>query len=233
MSTALVIDGAYFLRRFKKAFPKRDPSDPQAVAKAVEWLAFYHVATRITPSVMNAKLATQQWRPEESEFLYRIFFYDCPPLTKKMHYPVSGKAIDLSRSPEAEFRFQFHDELTKVRKVALRLGQLNERHSAWRPKPDAVKQWLQDGESWQPTDNDFELDVVQKGVDMRLGLDVASMAAKGRVDQIVMVAADADFIPAIKTARREGIDVVVDLMGGSTSKELLRHVDGIRNAKEN
>jgi uncharacterized LabA/DUF88 family protein len=66
---------------------------------------------------------------------------------------------------------------------------------------------------------------------MRLGLDIASMAFKQQVDQIVLVAADADFVPVAKMARREGIDVVLDPMWGSPSKDLLQHVDGVRNSR--
>jgi uncharacterized LabA/DUF88 family protein len=43
-----------------------------------------------------------------------------------------------------------------------------------------------------------------------------------------MVAADADFVPAAKLARREGIDVVLDPMGGTPAKDLVAHVDGVR-----
>ena len=65
---------------------------------------------------------------------------------------------------------------------------------------------------------------------MRLGLDVASLAFKGQVSQIVIVAADADFVPAAKLARREGIDVVLDRMGErSAAKDLLEHVDALRD----
>lgn len=65
---------------------------------------------------------------------------------------------------------------------------------------------------------------------MRLGLDVASLAFKKQVDQIVIVAADADFVPAAKLARREGIDVILDRMGDHrAAKDLIEHVDGIRD----
>lgn len=71
---------------------------------------------------------------------------------------------------------------------------------------------------------------MQKGVDMRLGLDVAAMAFKKQVDRITLVAADADFVPAVKLARREGIDVVLDPMGAIAAQDLLEHVDGTRIA---
>jgi uncharacterized LabA/DUF88 family protein len=64
---------------------------------------------------------------------------------------------------------------------------------------------------------------------MRLGLDVAAMAFKGQVDQIILVAADGDFVPAAKLARREGIDVLLDPMGGRAARDLVQHADGVRN----
>lgn len=172
-----------------------------------------------------------KFSPEEGSELYRIFFYDCPPLTKKMHWPISKKAIDLAKTPEAEFRFQVHRELQRVRKVAIRLGRLHD-DSEWRLKPHVTKNLIS-GAPHKLTDEDFELDTKQKGVDMKLGLDVASMAFKHQVDQIVLVAADADFVPATKLARREGIDVVLDPMGGTPARDLVDHVDGVRHCKEN
>jgi uncharacterized LabA/DUF88 family protein len=83
----------------------------------------------------------------------------------------------------------------------------------------------------QPKVDDFEIDISQKGVDMRLGLDVAAMAFKRQVNQIIMVTGDADFVPATKLARREGIDVLLDPMGGPVTSDLREHVDGARSFK--
>ena len=60
------------------------------------------------------------------------------------------------------------------------------------------------------SDMDVALDVKQKGVDMRIGLDIASLSLKGMVDQIILISGDGDFVPAAKLARREGIDFVLD-----------------------
>jgi hypothetical protein len=64
-----------------------------------------------------------KWRQGKGQRqeLSPIFFYDCPPLEKKMHNPISGKAIDYAKSEEAKFRKDLHAELLKKRKVALRL----------------------------------------------------------------------------------------------------------------
>jgi uncharacterized LabA/DUF88 family protein len=162
--------------------------------------------------------------------LYRIFFYDCPPLTKKMHFPVSKRSINLADTPEAKFRLAVHEALRQERKVALRLGRLSD-FSMWKIKEATTKRLVENGIQQPLTDEDFEIDTKQKGVDMRLGLDVAAMAFKRQVNQIVLVAADEDFVPAAKLARREGIDVVLDTMGGTPSRELQIHSDGMRNCK--
>ena len=113
-----------------------------------------------------------------------------------------------------------------MRKVALRLGRLNDA-SEWRLTSMAVKR-LRAVTPTSLSDEDFEIDTKQKGVDMKLGLDVAAMAFKRQVDQIVLVAGDADFVPATKLARREGIDVVLETMGQDAALDLHRNVDGVR-----
>ena len=49
-------------------------------------------------------------------------------------------------------------------------------------------------------------------MNMRIGIDISSLAIKKQVDQIVLFAGDADFVPAAKLARREGVDFVLDPM---------------------
>ena len=79
------------------------------------------------------------------------------------------------------------------------------------------------------TEDDFRIDVKQKGVDMRLGLDIASLAYKRQVSQIVLIAGDSDFVPAAKHARREGIDFILDPMWHSISPSLNEHIDGLHS----
>jgi uncharacterized LabA/DUF88 family protein len=229
MPTAIVIDGAYFLRRFRFAFPHLEPSDPRQVAWAVLYMSGWHVRIRHRSEPLAAGDVDKGFLPGESPSLYRVFFYDCAPLTKRVHYPVSKGSLNLAKTETALIRLGIHAELLRARKVALRLGRLND-DFLWRPKPDALQKWRA-SDKFSPSDDDFEIDVVQKGVDMRLGLDVAAMAFKRQVDQIILVAGDGDFVPATKLARREGIDVVLDPMGGNAAKDLLDHVDGVRECR--
>lgn len=228
MATAILVDGAFFLRRFKHCFPDHDHNDPKAVAQGLGMLAFWHLAQRIGPTAVQTQIAGRLPLAESRDY-YRLFFYDCPPFTKRMHTPLARKSIDFGKSPEAEFRLALHAEVRKLRKSALRLGRLNET-SRWRLTESATARLMRAPDDFRPTDDDFEIDTKQKGVDMRLGLDVASLAFKRQVDQIVIAAADADFVPAAKLARREGIDVVLDRMGDHrAAPDLVEHVDAIRD----
>lgn len=229
MATAILVDGAFFLRRFKHSFPDHDREDPESVAHGLGLLAYWHLAQRIGPMQMPEQIAGYESQISESREFYRIFFYDCSPLTKRMHKPLSHRSIDFGKTAEATFRLAFHAEIRKLRKVALRLGRLNAT-SRWRLSEEATLRLIQSPTAFVATDDDFEIDTKQKGVDMRLGLDVAALAFKQQVDQIIIVAADADFVPAAKLARREGIDVILDRMGDQrAATDLIEHVDGIRD----
>ena len=63
---------------------------------------------------------------------------------------------------------------------------------------------------------------------MRIGIDIASLAFKKQVDQIVLISGDSDFVPAAKQARREGIDFILDPMRATIKEDLFEHIDGMR-----
>lgn len=145
-----------------------------------------------------------------------------------MHLPISKRGLVLSKTPTYSFRTAFHQALRAQRKVALRMGVLKESFARWQVRPEPLRQLLAGKRKWEElTDDDFSLEVKQSGVDMRIGLDIASIATKQLADQIVLVAGDADFVPAAKMARREGIDFVLDPMGAPVPAELLGHIDGV------
>ena len=63
---------------------------------------------------------------------------------------------------------------------------------------------------------------------MKIGLDVAWLATKRIVDRIILVTGDSDFVPAMKFARREGIQVVLVNMASFVKQELREHADEVR-----
>ena len=163
--------------------------------------------------------------------LYRIFYYDCPPLEKKIFHPFLKKQIDYSKSDLYQFMTNFHKELKHQRKLALRLGSIYERQSNYYTlSSKALKDLCKGKRNFEDfTENDFVLDITQKGVDMRIGIDIASLSYKHLVSQIILISGDSDFVPAAKLARREGIDFVLDPMWHPIREDLYEHVDGIKS----
>lgn len=78
-------------------------------------------------------------------------------------------------------------------------------------------------------EDDIFYNVIQKGVDIRIGIDIASLAFKRLVGKIILVSGDSDFVPAAKLARREGIDVVLDPMWQNVDDKLFEHIDGLKS----
>ncbi|MEO1187870.1 MAG: hypothetical protein AAFW60_02265 [Pseudomonadota bacterium] len=118
--TAILIDGGFFLKRYAHICPGIDHKDAKLAAENIYELGTRHLSRRILTSNGN-------YRFERDSDLYRMFFYDSPPLEKRIHYPISKRALNLAKSDEAIFRRTLHKELMRKRKVALRLGRLAEK----------------------------------------------------------------------------------------------------------
>lgn len=216
MPTAVLVDGAFFLHRYAVLYPGGNQHPPDQVARELHKICLRH-SNRDSNQTPGARYND----------LYRVFYYDCPPIQKKAHNPVTKRAIDLSQTPEARFRLQLFDELRKLRKVALRLGHL-QGDLVWNLKPHRLKDLLAGKITVADLkEGDVTHDLRQKGVDMKIGVDIASLAFKKQVDRIVLIAGDADFVPAAKLARREGIDFILDPMWNHIAPSLFEHIDGL------
>lgn len=116
------------------------------------------------------------------------------------------------------------------RKVALRRGEELASSGDYTLRQGVLKDLCAGRRSIESlTDHDTRLNIMQKGVDMRIGLDIASLVERNLVTQIVLISGDSDFVPAAKYARRHGIDFVLDPMWQTVSPSLNEHVDGIRS----
>lgn len=209
--TAVLVDAGFYLKRAQALYGSQSP---EAVADLLHSTALQHL------NEGHVRVAR----------LYRILVYDAPPAPWKGHRPISRTAVDLMKSPTAQWRMEFHEKLRGKRKVALRLGEVPLSQVRWELKESSLKELLNGRRSWnQLGDDDFRLDLRQKGVDMRIGIDIASIAYKRLANQIVLISGDSDFVPAAKLARREGIDVVLDPMWASIRPELFEHIDGLKS----
>lgn len=166
-------------------------------------------------------------RHEDAE-LYRIFYYDCDPIGKKAYHPLLERTYDQSKTDAYRWKNDFFDELAKKRKVAIRKGEPLESSCEYVMKPAVAKDIVRGRRTVESlTENDFALDVQQKGVDVRIGLDLALIAHERFADQIVLITGDSDFVPAAKYARRHGIDFIIDPMWHPFKASLGIHVDGM------
>lgn len=123
----------------------------------------------------------------------------------------------------------FVKELKQRRKFAIRLGQLADAQAHFSIRPDIVKKLCNGSKRFEElTEQDFSLNLTQKGVDMKIGLDIASLAFKKQVEKIILISGDSDFVPAAKLARREGIDFVLDPLFNHIQPDLFEHIDGLQ-----
>ncbi len=152
--------------------------------------------------------------------LHRIYIYDANPLEQKVSNPLSGVSLDYGSTPQfAHFKTVLAD-LKKIPFVSLRLGDLVQR--GWKIKKSKFKS---KSTSITVTDADLVPEIQQKGVDMRIGLDIAALTLKKHVDVIVLVTADSDFVPAMKFARREGAQLYLVPLGNGLRDGMLEHAD--------
>ena len=78
-----------------------------------------------------------------------------------------------------------------------------------------------------PVTTDYTPKLRQKGVDMKVGLDMALMALKHTVDKVVLVAGDSDFVAPMKFVRKEGLQVYLYSMSHKIKAKLIEHSDFI------
>lgn len=219
-NVAVLVDGAFFIKRALHIF---GPLDPEVLADKLHYYACLHTRNHGFKDSQNSST-------KDDNRLYRIFFYDCPPLQNKVYHPFLKKQIDMAKSERSIWRLSLHEALRKKRKVALRLGRIDDINVTWNIDYRQIKKLCNGTMKWDSlTEEDFKMDVKQKGVDMRIGIDITSLSLKKQVTQIVLISGDSDFVPAAKFARREGIDFILDPMWAPIKSDLYEHIDGLRS----
>jgi len=198
--TAVLLDGGFVYYRFAHTLKRR------------------MVATDVPP------LAQGLLDPRAEE-LFRIYFYDCAPFDGKTTHPVSGKSLNLRATATYHDNSAFQETLAQTEQIALRRGELAFR--GWSLSHRATQDLIESGPR-ALTKDDVEMNFTQKGIDMRIGLDVAWLSIKRIVERIVLCTGDRDFVPAMKLARREGVQVVLATLGATPHRTLLEHADFVR-----
>lgn len=169
--------------------------------------------------------------PNYFQLLYRVFHYDARPYEQKAQTPVDRRPINYAQSRQACFRNSLFSALHGFPNLAVRLGEVRKNSDrSWilkaKPQQDLLNGCIDVSDL---TDTDFIPALRQKGVDMRIGLDIASITLKRQANVIILVAGDADFVPAAKLARREGVQFILDPLWQNVPRDLLEHIDGLRS----
>jgi len=155
--------------------------------------------------------------------LFRVYYYDAPPYEGRGRNPVSGAVLDFSATPQSAQNRALIDTLELQPDFAVRRGTIL--HTGWKLGKYALKALSRNPRL--VTARDFVPDMQQKGVDLRIGLDMATISLKRIVDIVVLVTGDSDMVPAMKFARREGLKVYLEALGHGVRRELKAHADFI------
>ena len=205
MNVAILIDGSFFWMKHLEARLGRPPA-AESLRRACEL-------------IMND--------PEfANDRLFRTYYYDSPPYGGRAVHPISQREIEFSATEQFRTKHDYLDHLRRMPRMVLRLGSLA--MQGWKLNKKnmrAIMDSLSRNLPLQP--QDVSINLVQKEVDMLMGLDIAWMAARTMVDKIVLLTGDADMIPAINFAREQGMLVFVAKFGYYLSDKLREHADGV------
>ena len=126
--------------------------------------------------------------------LLRTYYYHCPPY---MSYPPTEE--QLTRS---ENKSRFFSALETIPKFEVRLGKLV---------------YKCESSNGQPI-------FAQKLIDTMMSVDIVKLAMSGRVNKVVVVAGDSDYVPAITAVKELGVLTTV-VFGPSTDERDNIHTD--------
>lgn len=138
----------------------------------------------------------------KDERLKKILFYTAKPLEM-------DKDSDKFKIEKYTQSLKFLDEMAMLPYVATRLGV----------------------SKFRGYDNDGKAIIIQKQVDMLIGLDIAHIVYNKLADRILIFSKDMDLVPALKCARINGITTIVANIkeGFELSPALIKHSDLVRN----
>jgi len=205
MNVAILIDGSFFWMKHLEARLGQPPA-AQSVGMACERIM------------------------EDAEFsqdtLFRAYYYDSPPYGGRAIHPISQREIEFSATEQFRAKHDYLGELRRMPRMFLRLGSLA--MQGWKLNKKNMRAIMDSLSRNLPLlPQDVTINLVQKEVDMLMGLDIAWIAAQKMVDKIVLLTGDADMIPAINFAREQGMLVFVAKFGYYLSDKLRDHVDGV------
>jgi uncharacterized LabA/DUF88 family protein len=153
----------------------------------------------------------------------RVYFYHARPATGSLTNPINKQVTNLASTQVFRDHESLLDKLELRPDYALRLGETVTRE--WKLGSKAMDAVLKNPRPIAA--GDLVPNIEQKGVDLRIGLDIARLALTQSVQAIVAITGDSDLIPAFKFARREGLRVFLCHFDHGIKRDLKAHADRI------
>jgi len=199
MESILMIDGGFLKKKFKTALKRH--LEVEDVKK-------------IAINILR--------KCELDDLSYRIYYYDCPPTAEETTYPISHKRFSFAQTEGFKKGMAFINDLKREDFFSVREGVLA--FKGWTIKPSS---YTKNGTPTviTLTDECFKPNLQQKGVDTKMGLDIAWASYEKIANNILLVTGDSDFAPALKTARRNGIFVYLYTLNHGVRADILNHAD--------
>jgi uncharacterized LabA/DUF88 family protein len=157
--------------------------------------------------------------------LFRCYYYDAPPFDGSAKHPISGQHLNFKKDESFRESGRLLDQMAHLPDFAVRLGECV--MQGWEVDRGTIEAWsrLPPTASQVVTSEQVRPRIKQRGVDLRIGLDIAHLTNLRLVEAVCLVTGDSDFIPAVKYARRGGLRVLLHTMGSGVYPDLKKHAD--------
>jgi predicted nuclease of predicted toxin-antitoxin system len=131
------------------------------------------------------------------ETIIETYYYDCLPCGGKVKFPISKTDFDFESTPIYSASNEMLARIGNDPFFTLRKGKLI--FVGWTIKEESINELRQKIRAL--VDNDFEPKLIQKQIDMMIGLDLTKISTRNEIDSIILITGDSDFVPAIQSAR--------------------------------
>ena len=254
---AILIDGGFFLKRLSKLVPAHQRGTPETIARCVRKLCFNHVIRLKDGSgklwqqhlyrvffydaqpydgkahhpIENKPIDFAKTRVA----LQRQQLFEQLRKERKLALRLGkvNRDHDWALSPRlSKAALKTRQQLAPLQGLAEQLQQATDLAQPVQLQLNAAQaqQLLAAHDFWHNLQaDDVALGLRQKGVDMRIAIDIASLTLKQQVNTIVLVAGDSDFVPAAKLARREGMEFILDPLWQNVNDDLFEHIDALQS----
>lgn len=252
---AILIDGGFFLKRIRQLLAPEAIDSPAKIARTVRKLCFTHVMRLkggnarfwqqhlyraffydATPYAGKAHhpIANQSIDFAKTELAQqREAIFESLRKERKVALRLGKVNREHGWMPSTDFSkdiLKTPQQLAPLQAIEPLLTQTAQGDLTVTFTPEQAQALVRAHHFWTSLrTEDVTLGLRQKGVDMRIAIDIASLTLKKQAQTIVLVSGDSDFVPAAKLARREGMEFILDPLWQNINADLFEHIDGLQS----